>query len=106
MKDLQQVFIEGSGPETLSQELTIYRYYGLSVRDLPAEMRITLWHGLADNIVPATMAWTMAQTLPNCEAHLVPGGHFVAVDIASQIIARLRQLLEVPVHHTAHAMRD
>lgn len=95
MKDLEQVFIEGKGPETLSQELAIYRHYGFSVRDLPGEKRITLWHGLADNIVPATMAWTMAHTLPNAEVHLVPGGHFVAVDIAGQIIVRLRQLLDV-----------
>jgi surfactin synthase thioesterase subunit len=39
------------------------------------------------------MTWKMTQTLANCEAHFVPGGHFVAVDIADQIIARLRQLL-------------
>ncbi len=96
MKDLEQVFLVGKGPETLSQELAIYRHYGFSVRDLPLDTRITLWHGLADNIVPATMAWTMVNTLPNSEAHLVPGGHFVAVDIASQIIVRLRQLLAAP----------
>jgi pimeloyl-ACP methyl ester carboxylesterase len=96
MKDLQQVFIEGKGPETLSQELAIYRNYGFSVRALPAHKRVTLWHGLADNIVPATMAWTMARTLPNGEAHFVPGGHFVAVDIADQVICRLRQLLDDP----------
>ena len=86
MKDLEQVFTEGQGPETLSQELAIYRHYGFSVADLPADRRVTLWHGLADNIVPATMAWAMTQTLPNSEAHFVPGGHFVAVDIAGQII--------------------
>jgi pimeloyl-ACP methyl ester carboxylesterase len=101
MKDLQQVFIAGRGPETLSQELAIYRHYGFSVGDLPADKRITLWHGLADNIVPATMAWAMAQTLPNSEAHFVPGGHFVAVDIADQIICRLRQLLANPADSPA-----
>ena len=40
------------------------------------------------------MACKMARELPNCEAHLVAGGHFVAVDIAGQIIARLKQLLD------------
>ena len=30
-------------------------------------------------IVPPAMAWKMAQTLPRCEAHFVPGGHFVAI---------------------------
>jgi pimeloyl-ACP methyl ester carboxylesterase len=93
MKDLHQVFTDGQGPETLSQELTIYRKFGFSIRDLPADKRVTLWHGLDDNIVPASMAWAMARTLPNGEAHFVPGGHFVAVDIASQVICRLQQLL-------------
>jgi pimeloyl-ACP methyl ester carboxylesterase len=97
MKDLEQVFIEGKGPETLAQELAIYRHYGFSVRDLPRDKRITLWHGVADNIVPVTMAWTMVNTLPNSELHLLPGGHFVAIDIAGQIISRLQQLLADPV---------
>ena len=58
---------------------------------------IVLWHGLSDNIVPPAMACAMALSLPLCEAHLVPGGHFVAVDIADQIIARLRRSLESPI---------
>ena len=96
MKDLEQVFFDGKGPETLSQELTIYRHYGFAIKDLPSDRRITLWHGLADTIVPATMAWAMAHTLPNSEVHFFPGGHFVAVDIAGQIIVRLKQLLDEP----------
>jgi pimeloyl-ACP methyl ester carboxylesterase len=96
MKDLHQVFTDGRGPESLAQELTIYRNYGFSLRDLPTDKRITLWHGLADNIVPPAMAWKMTQALPNAESHFVPGGHFVAVDIADRIIARLRQLLDDP----------
>jgi pimeloyl-ACP methyl ester carboxylesterase len=106
MKDLEQVFIVGNGPETLAQELTIYRYHLLPVRELPADMRITLWHGLDDNIVPPLMAWTMVNTLPNSELHLVPGGHFVAVDIAGQIIARLRQLLEEPAAFSTRMVRQ
>jgi pimeloyl-ACP methyl ester carboxylesterase len=96
MKDLHQVFTEGKGPESLAQELAIYRNYGFSLNELPADKRVTLWHGLADNIVPAAMAWKLTQALPSAEAHLVPGGHFVAVDIADQIIARLKQLLDHP----------
>jgi len=60
------------------------------------DKRVTLWQGLSDNIVPPAMAWKMAQTLPNCEAHFVPGGHFMAVNFAGQIIARLTQLLDTP----------
>jgi surfactin synthase thioesterase subunit len=40
------------------------------------------------------MTWKMAQTLPRCEAHFVPGGHFVAITISDQIIARLKQHLD------------
>jgi pimeloyl-ACP methyl ester carboxylesterase len=96
MKDLHQVFTEGRGPESLAQELAIYRNYGFALKDLPAYRRITLWQGLDDNIVPPAMAWQLTQALPNSEAHFVPGGHFVAVDIADQIISRLMQLLDEP----------
>ena len=93
MKDLHEVFTAGKGPESLAQELTIYRNYGFSLRDLPLNKRVTLWQGLNDNIVSPAMAWEMTRSLPNCEAHFVPGGHFVAIVIADQIISRLRQLL-------------
>ena len=87
--DLRQVFIDGNGPETFAQELRLYRNYGFSLADLPGDRHVTLWQGLDDIIVPPAMAWKMAQTLPHCEAHLVPGGHFVAITISDQIIARL-----------------
>ena len=70
------------------------------MKDLPPNKLITLWHGLADNIVPPAMACAMALALPNCEAHLVAGGHFVAIDIAGLIIARVRELLDDPVRVT------
>lgn len=94
LKDLHEVFTAGVGAEGLAQELVIYRNYGFSLEDLPRDKRVTLWQGLSDSIVPPAMAWTMTQHLPNCETHFVPGGHFVAVDVAGQIIARLVQHLE------------
>jgi pimeloyl-ACP methyl ester carboxylesterase len=96
LRDLHEVFTRGKGPESLAQELRIYRRYGFSLRDLPADKRIMFWHGLSDNIVPPAMTWKMAQTVSNCEAHFVPGGHFVAIEIAGQIISRLRQMLDDP----------
>ena len=100
MKDLHEVFTMGAGPITLAHELKLYRTYGVSLRDLPPDKRIMLWHGLSDNIVPPSMACKMALTLPNCEAHLVAGGHFVAIDIAGQIISRVRQMLDEPLEMT------
>lgn len=92
--DMEQVFSPGQAPDGLSQELTIYRDCGFSLRGLPVDRRVVLWHGLSDTIVPPTMAWAMVRALPNSELHLVPGGHFMAVDAADQIIARLRQMLD------------
>ena len=92
--DLRQVFVEGNGPETFAQELRLYRHYGFLLSDLPPDRQVTLWHGLDDIIVPPAMAWQMTQTLPRSEAHLVPGGHFVAITISDLIIARLKQHLE------------
>jgi pimeloyl-ACP methyl ester carboxylesterase len=97
LRDLQQVFVDGNGPETFAQELRLYRNYGFSPADLPHDRHVTIWHGLDDIIVPPAMAWQMAQILPNCEAHFVPGGHFVAIAISGQIIARLSQILHDPV---------
>ena len=94
LKDLHQVFTEGNGPEGMAQELSIYRNYGFSLGELPASHRVSLWHGLSDNIVPAAMAWKMVHALPNGEAHFVPGGHFMAIDAAGQIVARLSQMLK------------
>jgi len=95
LRDLRQVFIDGNGPETFAQDLSLYRNYGFSPAELPQESYVTLWHGLDDVIVPPSMAWKMAQTLPRCEAHFVPGGHFVAITISDQIIARLKHHLDV-----------
>jgi pimeloyl-ACP methyl ester carboxylesterase len=106
MKDLHQVFTEGRGAESLAQELTIYRNYGFALKDLPAYRRIILWQGLDDNIVPPAMAWQLTRVLPNIEAHFVPGGHFVAVDIAGRIITRLIQLLDEPADLPASLGRD
>jgi len=94
LRDLHQVFTDGNGAVGLSEELSMYRYRGLSLKELPPDKRITLWHGLDDIIVPPAMTWKLARALPSAEAHFVPGGHFMAVDAAPEIIARLRQQLD------------
>jgi pimeloyl-ACP methyl ester carboxylesterase len=93
LKDLQQVFGAPASTSGLAQELRFYRNYGFAIEELPADKPVTLWQGLDDNIVPPAMAWSLARALPNAEAHLVPGGHFVAIDVAERVIDRLvRQL--------------
>jgi pimeloyl-ACP methyl ester carboxylesterase len=103
LQDLHQVFTEGNGAEGLAQELALYRNAGFTLGDLPRDQRITLWHGLSDTIVPPAMAWRMAQALPNCEAHFVPGGHFMAIDAAERIVDRLAALAREEARRAAGA---
>ncbi len=94
LEDIRQVFANPHGADGMAQELGIYRSYGFPLADLPPGRRVAIWHGLNDNIVPPAMAWQMVQALPNAEAHLLPGGHFMAIDAAGLIIARLVHLLD------------
>jgi pimeloyl-ACP methyl ester carboxylesterase len=94
LQDLRQVFLEGIGPDGLVQEVVGFRKFELPLGTLPADRRVCLWHGLSDDLVPPAMAFEMAWRLPCCEAHFVPGGHFVAVEIAGQIVMRLKELLD------------
>lgn len=92
--DMHQVFDRPDAAAGLAQELAIYREGGVTLGDLPGDRRVVLWHGLGDTIVPPAMAWAMARALPCVEAHLVPGGHFVAIVEADAILDRLRRQLD------------
>ncbi len=94
--DLHQVFrVARQGPEGLAQELRLYRDLGFPLRDLPSDRRVVLWQGLDDDVVPPAMAYALARQIPNAEAHFVPGGHFVAVDIADRVMERFGQLVNM-----------
>lgn len=94
LRDLDAVFRAPQGTDGLAQELGLYRRYGFGLDMLPATTPVTLWHGLDDTIVPPAMAWTLARRLPRAEAHLIPGGHFVALDSAHDILDRLLRQLD------------
>lgn len=94
LEDIRLVFANPEGAEGMAQELRLYRTYGFPLDRLPAGRRVTLWHGLTDNIVPPAMAWKMVQALPDAEAHILPGGHFMAIEAADLIVNRLVQQLK------------
>jgi pimeloyl-ACP methyl ester carboxylesterase len=106
LRDLEQVFTVGQGPDTFAQDLYLYRNHGFSLEDLPEAPCVTLWHGLDDIIVPPAMAWSMTTALPRCESHFVPGGHFVAIEISGLIVDRLMQKLEEDDHAAGEARYD
>ena len=66
----------GRGP---AWELTlIARPWDFRLADV--RMPVTLWQGLADQILPAAMARRLAGALPACDAHYLPGeGHLSLV---------------------------
>ena len=96
LRDMHEVFEAPRGPESLAQELGLYRNHGFSLADLPEDRSVTLWQGLDDDVVPPSMAYAMLRRLPSREGHFVPGGHFVAASIADRIIDRLVEQLEAP----------
>jgi pimeloyl-ACP methyl ester carboxylesterase len=105
-QDMDQVFRVGCGPESLTQEVVGFRNLRLPLETLPRDRRVVLWHGLSDDLVPPAMSYQMARRLPNCEAHFVPGGHFVAVSIAEQIVTRLRQLIDLSPLDSSRCKQD
>lgn len=72
-------------------ELTlIARRWDFSPRDV--RMPVSLWQGLADQILPAPMARRLAAALPACTAHYLPGeGHLsLVVRHMEAVLADLR----------------
>ena len=67
----------------------MYRDWGFALEDIPPNKTVTLWHGLDDTIVPHTMSIEMAKRIPNCQIHLMPGGHFVLSDFLERIMQKV-----------------
>jgi pimeloyl-ACP methyl ester carboxylesterase len=55
---------------------------------------VHLWHGERDLKVPITVARQMATSLPRCQTHVEAGGHMMACDHASEILAALTSAFE------------
>ena len=91
--DLKQVFVEGRPEQGLSQEVRLYFRWGFRLADVPADARVLLWHGLDDEVVPAEVARHAARQLHRPEVTLQPGGHFMVIDHADEVMRRTREAL-------------
>ncbi len=79
------------GGQGAAWELTlIARPWDFRLEDV--RMRVTLWQGLADQILPAAMARRWAARLPACESRYIPGeGHLsLVVHRLGEALAELR----------------
>jgi pimeloyl-ACP methyl ester carboxylesterase len=93
LADLSQVLVQGQGASGLARELGLYFHWGFHLADLPPGARLLLWHGRNDHLVPAFMAEHVVAAVPGAELVLHPGGHFMAVEHADEIIARTKAVL-------------
>src|SRR5262249_17984140 len=91
--DLEAVLLQGQGPAGLVQELRLYQRWGFGLGDIPAEGRVLLWHGKDDVLVPPAMSECVAQHFPGAELTLHPGGHFMVLEHADEVVRRIRSAL-------------
>jgi len=88
-RNLTRAFYQGS--DAAIQDIHLYQQpWGFELSDIT--MKIQLWHGTADRIVPASHSEFVAGQLPNAELTLVPdAGHFsLPVNYAENILSSLR----------------
>lgn len=51
-------------------------HWGFELSEIPAETRVSLFHGELDRNVPVSIAKTVSEQIPHCEAHFFPDeGH-------------------------------
>ena len=88
---MMQNYIEATrqGVKGLAQEGAILSQpWGFSPADIVVP--VTLWHGEADQNVSLSAARYMAQAIPHCRAHFVPGkGHMLLWEYWDEIVAEL-----------------
>jgi pimeloyl-ACP methyl ester carboxylesterase len=96
LSDLREVLLHGQGAEGMAQELGLYFRWGFRLSEVPPGRKVLFWHGTGDRLVPPFMACYMASRLPGAEVELRPGGHFMAIEHADEVIRRARALLDGP----------
>jgi len=104
LADLEEVLVRGGGARTLVEEMRLFFNWGFRLSEMPPSTPVLFWHGTDDLLVPPSMARHMAAQLPGSEARFVPGGHFLAVQIAGEVAARLAHALRGPRQWTRPAV--
>jgi pimeloyl-ACP methyl ester carboxylesterase len=78
------------GSRGLVHDFVLYsKDWGFELNEIPAETRLSLYHGELDKNVPIPIAKTVGEQIPNCEAKFYPDeGHFsVYVNRFDEIIS-------------------
>ncbi len=88
-------FVQGIKGEWIDAQL-YGKPWGFKIEDISTEIKIYLWHGLKDEIIPVKMGKYLASKIPNCEAKFYPDeGHFsAAYNNVSEILSRIKSFFE------------
>ncbi|MFC1904367.1 alpha/beta fold hydrolase [Chloroflexota bacterium] len=71
---IREAFRSGTRGVALDYALNM-KPWGFSLEDI--QIKVYLWHGEDDTVVPPAMGRYLAQAIPNCQARFIPGeGHF------------------------------
>ncbi len=78
------------GGRAMAQDLVLFsRPWGFTPADVGA-VRVRLWHGDADKVVPASVGRYFAREIPGCQATFISGGgHMMIIDHASEILSEI-----------------
>ena len=79
VKETAEAFRQGS--KGVYYEGKIYvRSWGFNLEDISPKLKVYIWHGEADEIVPVAMGRGMCKLIPNCEGKFYPGeGHYSTI---------------------------
>jgi pimeloyl-ACP methyl ester carboxylesterase len=91
--DLKEVLVNGQGAEGMVEELRMYQHWGFGLEDVPPTARVFLYHGRDDVLVPPGMSAHAASRLSGAEVTVHPGGHFMILDHADEVVQRVRERL-------------
>ena len=79
VKETAEAFRQGS--KGVYYEGKIYvKSWGFNLEDISPKLKVYIWHGEADEIVPVAMGRGMCKLIPNCEGKFYPGeGHYSTI---------------------------
>jgi len=54
--------------------------WGFNIEDISPKLKVYLWHGEADSMIPVAMGREMCRLIPNCKGYFYPGeGHYSTI---------------------------
>ena len=79
VKETAEAFRQGSKGAYYEGKIYI-RSWGFNLEDISPKLKVYIWHGEADEIVPVAMGRGMCKLIPKCEGKFYPGeGHYSTI---------------------------